>query len=75
MYKFYQLSNIGNCYCLKLFRYTTGLYQAPSEIVESPKLREREHENGRKLGTIPYSPSQALIFSCVFHLRVTPTTV
>ena len=56
MYKLYQPSNVGICYCWNLCRYTSSLFQAArrlrecSEIVESPKLRKREHENGRKLG-------------------------
>ena len=56
-----------------------------SAIVVLSKLRKREHENGRKLGrgraapnasalsALPLFPSPALIFSCVFHLRVIPT--
>ena len=69
-----------NLLFLNLFCYTPRTVQG-SEIVESPKLRKREHEKGRKLGrgraapTPPPFPFFPVLrsFSCVFHLRVIPT--
>ena len=82
MYKFYQPSNLGICYCWNLFRYTSSLFQAARRLrdsrvpkIEKARTRKWEETGERKGGTnaLPLFRSPAVIFSCTFYLRVIPT--
>jgi len=84
MNKLYQPSNLGICYCWNLFRYTSSLFQAARRLRDSrvPKIEKAgarkweetgERKGGANASALLLFPSPALIFSCVFHLRVIPT--
>ena len=84
MYKLYQASNLGTCYCWNLFRYTSSLFQAARGLRDSrvPKIEEaptrkceetRDRKGGANAYALPLFPNPALIFSFAFYLRVIPS--
>ena len=69
-----------NFLLLNLFCYTYRLFKAPRSLcskIEKARTRKWEETGERKGGVtasaLSFFPSPALIFSCVFHLRVIPT--
>ena len=79
-FKLYQPSNLGICYCW-IYSVTpidcSRLRDSQVPKIEKARTRKREETGERKGGAnasaLPIFLSPALIFSCVFHLRVIPT--
>ena len=81
MWKSYQPSNLGICYCWNLFRYTSSLFQAArrlrdSRVTKIEKARTRKWEEAEeRMGgttTLPLFPSPALIL--IFRVPFTYTS-